>query len=43
MQDSVNDKFIRFHFKKNSVIANSQSIAGLKLDQPLDVAAQILS
>jgi hypothetical protein len=43
MQDSVNDNFIRFHFKKNSVIANSQSIAGLKLDQPLDVAAQVLS
>ena len=43
MQDSVNDNFIRFHFKKNSVIANSQSIAGLKLHETLDVAAQIIS
>jgi hypothetical protein len=43
MQDSVNDNFIRFHLKENSVIPNSQSIAGLKLDQPLHVAAQVLS
>jgi hypothetical protein len=43
MQDSVNDNFIRLHFKEHSVIADTEAIARLKLNETLDVAMQIIS
>jgi hypothetical protein len=43
MQDSVNDNFIRLQFKEHSVLADTQPIAGLKLNETLDVAMQIIS
>jgi hypothetical protein len=43
MQDSVNDNFIRLDFKEHSVVADTQPVAGLKLNETLDVAMQIIS
>jgi hypothetical protein len=43
MQYSVNHNFIRLHFKEHSIVADTQPIAGLKLHETLDVAAQIIS
>jgi hypothetical protein len=43
MQDSVNDNFFGFDFKKHTVIAHAQSVARLELDESFDVAAQIVA